>query len=37
LSYCAGDSQNTGTVKVNGIKFNVFTNLGHALTESLYF
>jgi len=31
LSYCAGDLQNTELMLVNGIPFNAFMNLGHAI------
>ncbi|OAL44947.1 hypothetical protein IQ07DRAFT_591788 [Pyrenochaeta sp. DS3sAY3a] len=31
LSYCAGDPRNTETILVNGLNFNAFANLGHAL------
>jgi hypothetical protein len=37
LSYCAGDSQKTDVVLVNGVKFNVFANLKHALVEVRHF
>ena len=33
LSYCAGDPNNQDTILVNGIKFNAFANLRHALAE----
>jgi Heterokaryon incompatibility protein (HET) len=33
LSYCAGDPRKTETLCVNGIEFNAFANLGHALKE----
>ena len=33
LSYCAGDPNNRDTILVNGIKFNAFANLRHALGE----
>ena len=31
VSYCAGSARNTRPVLVNGIVFNIFANLGHAL------
>jgi hypothetical protein len=31
LSYCAGDPKKTETIVVNGLEFNAFSNLGHAL------
>ena len=37
LSYCAGDSQNTGIITVNGVPFTVFANLKHALAECRHF
>lgn len=33
LSYCAGDPRNTARIMVNGLEFNAFANLNHALTE----
>ncbi|EEU41666.1 uncharacterized protein NECHADRAFT_87610 [Fusarium vanettenii 77-13-4] len=35
LSYCAGDPLETETVLLQGIKFNVFANLKHALEKTL--
>lgn len=35
LSYCAGDPRETDVVLVDGIPFNVFSNLGHALEFTL--
>ncbi|KAF5010878.1 hypothetical protein FDECE_2985 [Fusarium decemcellulare] len=37
LSYCAGDVRQTDVVLVNGLKFNVFANLKHALTVAQRF
>lgn len=33
LSYCAGDPESTHEILVNGVPFNVFANLHHALSE----
>ncbi|RSL44940.1 hypothetical protein CEP53_010979 [Fusarium sp. AF-6] len=35
LSYCAGDPSNAESVLLQGIKFNVFANLNHALEKTL--
>ncbi|KAL2672643.1 hypothetical protein Neosp_013357 [[Neocosmospora] mangrovei] len=35
ISYCAGDPLRTETVLLQGIKFNVFANLNHALEKTL--
>jgi hypothetical protein len=35
LSYCAGNPNQTRIIMVNGLAFNVFANLGHALDEVL--
>jgi hypothetical protein len=37
ISYCAGNSKNTETVLVNGVQFNAFANLGHALRQARHF
>ncbi|KAJ3535165.1 hypothetical protein NM208_g7247 [Fusarium decemcellulare] len=37
LSYCAGDVRQTDVILVNGLKFNVFANLKHALTVAQRF
>ena len=37
LSYCAGDLQKTQTIILDGVSFNVFSNLGHALKEARHF
>lgn len=37
LSYCAGDPTKTQSILVNGIRFQVFANLAHALAEARYF
>ncbi|KAF4470931.1 Heterokaryon incompatibility 6 OR allele [Fusarium albosuccineum] len=37
LSYCAGDVRQTDAILVNGLKFNVFANLKHALTAAQRF
>jgi hypothetical protein len=37
ISYCAGDPKNTETVLVNGVQFNAFANLGHALRQARHF
>lgn len=37
LSYCAGDPKRTQTILVNGVLFEVFANLGHALFEARKF
>jgi hypothetical protein len=37
LSYCAGDPRKTETVLVNGVYFNAFANLGHALRQARHF
>jgi hypothetical protein len=35
LSYCAGDPKNTAVILVNGIPFNAFANLEHAIESVL--
>ena len=35
LSYCAGNPNQTRVIMVNGLEFNIFANLGHALDEVL--
>ncbi|PZD42043.1 HET domain containing protein [Pyrenophora tritici-repentis] len=37
LSYCAGDPKKTEIITVNGIEFNAFANLGHALRQARHF
>lgn len=37
ISYCAGDPKNTEIVFVNGLEFNAFANLGHALRQARHF
>jgi len=37
LSYCAGDPKETEIITVNGIHFNAFANLGHALRQARHF
>lgn len=37
LSYCAGDPTKTQSILVNGIRFQVFANLAHALAQVRYF
>ena len=37
LSYCAGDPKKTETIVVNGLEFNAFSNLGHALRQVRHF
>lgn len=37
LSYCAGDPKNTEAILVNGVEFNAFANLGHALRQARFF
>ncbi|KAK0110875.1 hypothetical protein ONS96_002462 [Cadophora gregata f. sp. sojae] len=37
LSYCAGDPKKTETIVVNGLEFNAFANLGHALRQIRHF
>lgn len=37
LSYCAGDPKKIVPIRVNGIKFNAFANLGHALKEVMIY
>jgi hypothetical protein len=37
ISYCAGDPHKTETVLVNGVCFNAFANLGHALRQARHF
>ncbi|KAJ3533229.1 hypothetical protein NM208_g8078 [Fusarium decemcellulare] len=37
LSYCAGSPHDTEIVLVNGIPFNAFANLGHALRQARHF
>jgi hypothetical protein len=32
-SYCAGDPLSTEVIRINGLKFNAFANLGHALKD----
>lgn len=34
ISYCAGDPFKTQSLLVNGIRFNAFANLGHAIDET---
>jgi hypothetical protein len=33
LSYCAGDPLKTDSIRINGLQFNAFANLAHALKE----
>jgi hypothetical protein len=37
LSYCAGDPKKTETIIINGLAFNAFSNLGHALRQVRHF
>lgn len=37
ISYCAGDPNDVETVIVNGLPFNAFANLGHALRQARHF
>lgn len=37
ISYCAGDPSNTETITVNGIQFQAFANLAHALRQARYY
>ncbi|KAF4462031.1 heterokaryon incompatibility [Fusarium albosuccineum] len=37
LSYCAGSPHDIETVVINGIPFNAFANLGHALRQARHF
>jgi len=37
ISYCAGDPKKTERILVNGLKFNAFSNLGHALRQARHF
>jgi hypothetical protein len=37
ISYCAGDPNNTEIVLVNGVRFNAFANLSHALRQARHF
>jgi len=37
LSYCGGDPKETEIITVNGINFNAFANLGHALRQAGHF
>jgi hypothetical protein len=37
ISYCAGDPRQTETVLVNGVCFNAFANLGHAIRQARHF
>ncbi|KUJ09111.1 uncharacterized protein LY89DRAFT_741405 [Mollisia scopiformis] len=37
ISYCAGDPKKVERVNVNGIDFNAFCNLGHALRQARHF
>lgn len=34
ISYCAGDPKKTRTIHVNGVPFNAFANLAHAIKET---
>lgn len=34
ISYCAGDPKKTRSLLVNGLRFNAFTNLAHAIEET---
>lgn len=37
ISYCAGDLKKTEIIIVNGLEFNAFSNLGHALRHVRHF
>jgi hypothetical protein len=37
ISYCAGDPKKTEVIVVNGVEFNAFANLGHALRQARHF
>lgn len=37
ISYCAGDPHDVETIIVNGLEFNAFANLGHALRQARQF
>jgi hypothetical protein len=37
ISYCAGNPKETETITVNGVMFNAFARLGHALRQARYF
>jgi len=37
ISYCAGDPKNTERIIVNGLEFNAFSNLAHALRQARHF
>lgn len=37
ISYCAGDPKKIETIIVNGLEFNAFSNLGHALRQVRHF
>lgn len=37
LSYCAGDPTKTEVITINGLEFNAFANLGHAVRQARHF
>jgi Heterokaryon incompatibility protein (HET) len=37
LSYCAGDPKKAVPILINGVRFNAFANLGHALKEVMMY
>jgi hypothetical protein len=37
VSYCAGDPKKTETILIDGLSFNAFANLGHALRQARHF